>query len=124
MLVIIIRIGISRMIVYSNRIVNSNLGRENRNIDHDRSAGSADNITIVRHRKVYVSPRMPDVYHIKLTVPVEMPKTSDLPVSEPKPMYEMRKYTTYKTRPETLMVPVKTTIIKPAGLTDDQIIKD
>lgn len=86
-----------------------------------------DNERIVRtHRKVYVSDKLPEhdpiIHPIELTIPVKIRNEQDPPIPPPKPVFKMRKYTTYETKPEIQMVPITTTVIKPVGATKDQFI--
>mgnify|MGYP000892797535 CR=1 FL=1 len=94
--------------------------------DEDLNQGEGK-ATIVRHRKIYVSAKEaeedPVVIPIKITIPVEY-KDEKTAIPPPKPLFKMRKYTTYETKPEIEMVPVSTTIIKPVGATKDQFIDD
>lgn len=41
-----------------------------------------------------------------------------------KPFFRVRSYTTYENQPEIEMVPVTTTVIKPAGVSKEQYIGD
>lgn len=83
---------------------------------------------VVRHRKVYVSERKDDdepiIHPLSLTIPVKVPEYSSSEIPEPKPIYRLHKYTTYENRPEIQMMPVTKTIIKPLGVSPDQIIDD
>lgn len=78
---------------------------------------------IVRHRKVYVKEGGDDpvIHPLQVTIPVEVEYPADIPT--PKPVYKLRKYTTYEEKPEIKMVPVVKTIIKPANVSPDQIIE-
>jgi hypothetical protein len=83
--------------------------------------------TIIRHRKVYVSPKSKGdvpIHPIKIRIPVRMPEYVEPNLPDPKPVYKFKKYTTYESRPEIQMVPVIKTIIKPVGVTPDQIIEE
>lgn len=81
---------------------------------------------VVLHRKVYVTEKRNDfepvIHPIDITIPVKIKDEQDPPLPPPKPVFKMRKYTSYETRPEIEMVPVTTTVIKPVGVTEDQII--
>lgn len=84
--------------------------------------------TIVRHRKVYVANNdgmfdMP-IHPIELTIPVKVENPAIDALPAPKPIFRMHKYTTVETKPQVEMVPVTTTIIKPVGVSKDQIIED
>lgn len=84
-----------------------------------------DDDRVVTHRKVYVSERNnldidPVIHPIQLKIPVRVDSRSALP--PPKPIFKMRKYTTYERKPEIVEVPVTTTVIKPVGVSKDQII--
>lgn len=80
---------------------------------------------LTKHRKIYVASKKsedPVIHPISLTIPVRLvePETVNLP--PPKPLFKMRKYTTYESKPEIEMVPVTTTVIKPVGVSEDQVI--
>lgn len=93
------------------------------NLSQDESVpDDANKKLIIRHRKVYVKEENPIksiIHPISLTIPL---KLNGPLVPPPKPFFRMRKYTTYEKTPEVKMVPMKTTVIKPAGITDDQIL--
>lgn len=83
---------------------------------------------IVRHRKVYVADKKDKVdlpiHAIDLTIPVKVKNDPIEDLPPPKPVFRMHKYTTIETKPQVEMVPVTTTIIKPVGVSKDQIIED
>lgn len=87
-----------------------------------------DDERVVRHRKVYVSKREralqtdPVIHSLELKIPVHVDQPTTLP--PPKPLYVMRKYTSYENRPEIVEVPVTTTVIKPEGVSKDQIVSE
>lgn len=84
---------------------------------------SEDEEKFVRHRKVYVARKEtkdPIIHPVHLTIPVSFEEAPTLPT--PKPVYKLRKFTTYEQKPEVKMVPVTKTIYKPADITPDQII--
>lgn len=86
-----------------------------------------DGERVVRHRKVYVTerddaPANPLIHQISITIPVKVTKAPSVKLSAPPPVYRMHKYKTYETVPETELIPVTTTIIKPVGVSQDQII--
>lgn len=98
----------------------------NNNNNLDRSTGTG---TVMRHRKVYLSDKQiknaePIIHPITIRIPVRVSKDKSLDLPEPKPVFKMRKYTYQETKPEIQMVPVKTTIIKPIGVSKEQIIDD
>lgn len=79
------------------------------------------------HRKVYLSPR--DKYEsnlkpISITVPLKIPDDDETGVPAPRHLFKYKKYTTYETKPEIQMVPVTKTILKPVGVSADQIVDD
>lgn len=79
---------------------------------------------IIRHRKVYVAKKdakEPVVHPIQITIPVRLEEAPTL--STPKPIYRMKKITSYNQKQEIKMVPVTKTIYKPANITSDQIIE-
>lgn len=86
----------------------------------------------VKHRKVYVARRQgemmidqrPPIHTIKVRIPINLKDLEMFDIPEPPPLYQLRKYTSYESVPETQMVPVTKTIIKPVGLTKDQLIGD
>lgn len=84
---------------------------------------SDDEKKIVRHRKVYVKTGNDDpvIHPLRVTIPVEVEYPADIPT--PKPLYKLKKYTTYEEKSEIKMVPVVKTIIKPANVTPDQFIE-
>jgi len=87
--------------------------------------GLWDKDRIVRHRKVYVMAEPNDtplVAPIKISIPVKAPKELDLP--PPKPVFKYRKQRIYESKPEIQMVPVTKTIIRPVGVSSDQIIDE
>lgn len=81
-----------------------------------------DDDRVVRHRKVYVAERAssvdtdPVIHPLELKIPVRVDTSSSLP--SPKPIFKMHKYM----KPGIVQVPVTTTIIKPEGVSKDQII--
>lgn len=87
-----------------------------------------DDKPVVRHRKVYVSKRNeviqkdPVIHPLELIIPVHLDQPTTLP--PPKPLFKMRKYTTYENQPEIVQVPVTTTVIKPEGVSQDQIVSE
>lgn len=87
-----------------------------------------DDEKVVRHRKIYVTERPVDaepiIHPISLTIPVEIKQPVHEIVPPPKRIFKLRKYTIQESEPEIEMVPVTTTVIKPAGVSDDQIIGD
>lgn len=87
---------------------------------------TTDTERVVRHRKVYVSEKLnerdPVIHPIELTIPVKIKNEQDPPLPPPKPVFKLRKYTTYETKPEIEMVPITTTVYKPVGVSKDQII--
>ena len=87
----------------------------------------SDQERIVRHRKVYVAPLQQAksrIETISIRIPLEIPKNSPSNIPDPKPIYKLKKYTTYENTPEIQMVPVTKTIIKPVGVSADQIIDE
>lgn len=101
-------------------------------IDIDDRAGLIEDRSgldmIERHRKIYVSDRddqfEPVIHPIEVTIPVKVRQDPVDGLPPPKPVFRMHKYTTIETKPEVQMVPVTTTIIKPVGVSKDQIIED
>lgn len=76
---------------------------------------------MVRHRKVYLAEtteKPPTIHTIKLHVPIIW----DEPADKPQQLYKMHEYTVHEPVSEVQMVPYETTIIKPAGVQNDQII--
>lgn len=83
---------------------------------------------VERSRKVYLTPRKkdwpPQIHKFTVRIPITPPTYEPVSIPEPKPLYKFRKYTTYENRKEVQMVPVTKTIIKPIGISPDQIIGD
>lgn len=83
---------------------------------------------VVRHRKVYVkeyqNDKLPVLKPFTITIPVKLNPPPAPNIPKPRHMYRLHKYTTYETKPEVQMIPVTTTVIKPAGLGRDQLIDD
>lgn len=82
-------------------------------------------VKIIRHRKIYVTKRpfeFPAIQSIELTIPIDFDNNYqsvyDLP--SPKPIYKMRKYTTYKVEPQIQTFPITSTILKPVGFGNGQ----
>lgn len=85
-----------------------------------------DGETILRRRKVYVTPReqekQPPVHAFTIRIPIVAPTVPSISIPDPPPIFKFKKYITYESKPEVQMVPVTRTIIKPVGVTPDQII--
>lgn len=86
-----------------------------------------DDVTVVLHRKVYLSEKEtkdegPIIHPISLTIPVRMKDDLNSNLPKPRPLYKMRKYTYTDPNPEIEMVPITTTVLKPVGVSKDQII--
>ena len=80
------------------------------------------------HRKVYLGDRKPQedlvIHPLSITIPVKVPEYRETELPTPKPVFKMRKYVKYVNKPEVQMIPITKTIIKPVGVTSDQIITD
>lgn len=100
---------------------------------YESSAGNLayDNVVssdrVVTRRKVYVAPKPKNdvpIHTVKIRVPLKLPEAVEPQLPPPKPLFKLKKYTTYESKPEIHMVPVTKTIIRPVGVSPDQIIDE
>lgn len=81
---------------------------------------------VITHRKVYVTDKnigsQAVVHPIKLVIPVDVRHDPSTVIPPPKPIFKMKKFVDYDRKPVVEMVPVTTTVYKPAGISEDQYI--
>lgn len=88
----------------------------------------ADDEQVVWHRKIYLADKKekpkPIIHPVTMTIPIDIEEDPTTIIPPPKPIFKMRKYTTYESQTIKEMVPVTTTVIKPVGISEDHIIED